>query len=227
MAKHGKKYVEAAKLVDRSKSYSVEEAVALVRKTSTVKFDASVEASFCLNVDPRHAEQQIRGAMVLPNGTGKTEKVLVIAEGDKAEEARQAGADYVGAQDMIDQIQKGWLDFDVIIATPNMMGKLGRLGRILGPKGLMPNPKTGTVTMNITQAVNDVKKGKVEYRVDKEGNIGCMIGKLSFTDEQLVQNYKALYDAILKARPSVVKGVYIKNAVLTSTMGPGVRLAHD
>ncbi|MBQ1304870.1 MAG: 50S ribosomal protein L1 [Erysipelotrichales bacterium] len=225
--KRGKKYVEAAKLVDRSMSYPIEEAVALVRKTNTVKFDASVEAAFRLNVDPRHADQQIRGAMVLPNGTGRTQKVLVIAEGPKAEEAKQAGADYVGAQDMLDEIAKGWLDFDVIIATPNMMGKLGRFGKLLGPKGLMPNPKTGTVTMDIAHAVNEVKKGKVTYRVDKQGNISCLIGKLSFTDAQLVENFKALYDQILRVRPAAVKGAYMKNVTVASTMGPGVRVAHD
>ncbi len=225
--KRGKKYVEAAKLVDRSMSYPIEEAVALVRKTNTVKFDASVEAAFRLNVDPRHADQQIRGAMVLPNGTGRTQKVLVIAEGPKAEEAKQAGADYVGAQDMLDEIAKGWLDFDVIIATPNMMGKLGRFGKLLGPKGLMPNPKTGTVTMDIAHAVNEVKKGKVTYRVDKQGNISCLIGKLSFTDAQLVENFKALYDQILRVRPAAVKGAYMKNVTVASTMGPGVKVAHD
>ncbi len=225
--KRGKKYVEAAKLVDRSMSYPIEEAVALVRKTNTVKFDASVEAAFRLNVDPRHADQQIRGAMVLPNGTGRSQKVLVIAEGPKAEEAKAAGADYVGAKDMLDEIAKGWLDFDVIVATPNMMGQLGRFGKILGPKGLMPNPKTGTVTMDVAHAVNEVKKGKVTYRVDKQGNISCLIGKLSFTDEQLVQNFKALYDQIQRVRPAAVKGAYMKSVTVASTMGPGVRVDHD
>ena len=225
--KRGKKYVEAAKLVDRSKNYPVDEAVALVRKTNVVKFDASVEVAFRLNVDPRHADQQIRGAMVLPNGTGKTQKVLVIAEGEKAEEARNAGADHVGAQDMLDEIGKGWLDFDVIIATPNMMGQLGKFGKVLGPKGLMPNPKTGTVTMDIAKAVEDVKKGKVEYRVDKEGNVSCMIGKLSFSDEQLAENYRALYEQIVKVRPAAVKGTYIKNITLASTMGPGIKVEQE
>jgi large subunit ribosomal protein L1 len=224
--KRGKKYVEAAKLVDRSMSYPIEEAVALVRKTNTVKFDASVEAAFRLNVDPRHADQQIRGAMVLPNGTGRSQKVLVIAEGPKAEEAKAAGADYVGAKDMLDEIAKGWLDFDVIVATPNMMGQLGRFGKILGPKGLMPNPKTGTVTMDVAHAVNEVKKGKVTYRTDKEGNIACMIGKTSFTAEQLAENWQALYDVILKARPAAVKGVYMKNVVLTSSMAPSIKIDH-
>ena len=225
--KRGKKYVEAAKLVDRSMSYPIEEAVALVRKTNTVKFDASVEAAFRLNVDPRHADQQIRGAMVLPNGTGRSQKVLVIAEGPKAEEAKAAGADYVGAKDMLDEIAKGWLDFDVIVATPNMMGQLGRFGKILGPKGLMPNPKTGTVTMDVAHAVNEVKKGKVTYRVDKQGNISCLIGKLSFTDEQLVQNFKALYDQIQRVRPAAVKGAYMKSVTVASTMGPGIKVDHD
>ena len=177
MAKVGKRFAEAAKLVDRSKTYAIEEAVALAKQTSTVKFDASVEVSFRLNVDPRHADQQIRGAMVLPNGTGKTQKVCVITQGAKEQEAKDAGADYVGGSELLDQISKGWFDFDVIVATPDMMGQLGKLGRLLGPKGLMPNPKTGTVTMDVAKAIEDIKKGKVEYRVDKEGNINLMIGK--------------------------------------------------
>lgn len=227
MAKKGKKYLEAAKKIDSTVAYSVEEAVKLVKETSFVKFDASVQASFNLNVDPRHADQQIRGAMVLPNGTGKTQKVLVVTQGAKEQEAKDAGADYVGGKDILEEIKKGWFDFDVIIATPDMMGELGKLGRILGPKGLMPNPKTGTVTMNVANAVNEVKKGKVTYRVDKEGNINVMIGKVSFTEEQLAENFKALYEVILRARPTAVKGAYMKNVVLSSAMGPGVKILAD
>ena len=225
MAKVGKRFAEAAKLVDRSKTYAIEEAVALAKQTSTVKFDASVEVSFRLNVDPRHADQQIRGAMVLPNGTGKSQKVCVITQGAKEQEAKDAGADYVGGSELLDQISKGWFDFDVIVATPDMMGQLGKLGRLLGPKGLMPNPKTGTVTMDVAKAIEDIKKGKVEYRVDKEGNINLMIGKLSFEDQALVENFKAIYSTIAKARPAAVKGTYIKNLVLSTTMGPGIRVA--
>lgn len=225
MAKVGKRFAEAAKLVDRSKTYAIEEAVALAKQTSTVKFDASVEVSFRLNVDPRHADQQIRGAMVLPNGTGKTQKVCVITQGAKEQEAKDAGADYVGGNELLDQISKGWFDFDVIVATPDMMGQLGKLGRLLGPKGLMPNPKTGTVTMDVAKAIEDIKKGKVEYRVDKEGNINLMIGKTSFEDQALVENFKAIYSTIAKARPAAVKGTYIKNLVLSTTMGPGIRVA--
>lgn len=225
MAKVGKKYAEAAKLVDRSKAYTIEEAVALAKQTSTVKFDASVEVSFRLNVDPRHADQQIRGAMVLPNGTGKSQKVCVITQGVKEQEAKDAGADYVGGSELLDQISKGWFDFDVIVATPDMMGQLGKLGRLLGPKGLMPNPKTGTVTMDVAKAIEDIKKGKVEYRVDKEGNINLMIGKTSFEDQALVENFKAIYGTIAKARPAAVKGTYIKNLVLSTTMGPGIHVA--
>ena len=225
MAKVGKKYAEAAKLVDRSKAYTIEEAVALAKQTSTVKFDASVEVSFRLNVDPRHADQQIRGAMVLPNGTGKSQKVCVITQGAKEQEAKDAGADYVGGSELLDQISKGWFDFDVIVATPDMMGQLGKLSRLLGPKGLMPNPKTGTVTMDVAKAIEDIKKGKVEYRVDKEGNINLMIGKTSFEDQALVENFKAIYGTIAKARPAAVKGTYIKNLVLSTTMGPGIHVA--
>ena len=225
MAKVGKRFAEAAKLVDRSKTYAIEEAVALAKQTSTVKFDASVEVSFRLNVDPRHADQQIRGAMVLPNGTGKTQKVCVITQGAKEQEAKDAGAAYVGGSELLDQISKGWFDFDVIVATPDMMGQLGKLGRLLGPKGLMPNPKTGTVTMDVAKAIEDIKKGKVEYRVDKEGNINLMIGKTSFEDQALVENFKAIYSTIAKARPAAVKGTYIKNLVLSTTMGPGIRVA--
>ena len=205
MAKVGKKYAEAAKKVDRSKTYSVAEAVKLAKETNTAKFDASVEVSFKLNVDPRHADQQIRGAMVLPHGTGKTQRVCVITQGPKEQEAKDAGADFVGGKELLEDIQKGWFDFDVIVATPNMMGELGKLGRVLGPKGLMPNPKTGTVTMDVAKAVEDIKKGKVEYRVDKEGNINLMIGKVSFDDEKLVDNFNAIYNTIVKARPAAVK----------------------
>ncbi len=223
----GKKYTEAKKLVDSSKLYTYEEAVALAKKTSTTKFDASVEVAFFLNVDPRKADQNIRGAIVLPNGTGKSQRVLVVAQGAKAEEAKAAGADVVGADDVIEQIQKGWMDFDVVVATPDMMGKLGRLGRILGPRGLMPNPKTGTVTMNVTQAVEEIKKGKVEYRVDKEGNVNCMIGKTSFSEEALAQNYKALYDQLMRVKPNTIKGAYIKKITVSTTMGPGIRVAAE
>ena len=225
--KKGKQYIAAAKQVERATLYPIEEAIALVRKTNFAKFDASVEVSFNLNVDPRHADQQIRGAMVLPNGTGRSQKVLVVTQGPKEKEAQDAGADFVGGKEILEDIKKGWFDFDVIIATPDMMAELGKLGKILGPKGLMPNPKTGTVTMDITKAVEDVKKGKVEYRVDKEGNINCLIGKLSFADEKLVENYKAIYDVLLRARPAVVKGIYMKNVVVSSTMSPGVKVARD
>ena len=214
-------------MIEKGKQYSISEAVKLVKETSKVKFDATVEVSFNLNVDPRHADQQIRGAMVLPNGTGRSQKVLVITQGAKEKEARNAGADFVGGKEMLDEIKKGWFDFDVIVATPDMMGELGKLGKILGPKGLMPNPKTGTVTMNVANAVEEIKKGKIEYRVDKEGNINCLIGKCSFTDEALVENYQALYGAIAKARPAAVKGNYVLNIVLSSTMGPGIKVLAD
>ena len=225
MAKFGKKYMEAAQKIDRSKLYPVDEAVKLAKETNTAKFDASVEVSFKLNVDPRHADQQIRGAIVLPNGIGKTQKVCVIAQGPKEQEAKDAGADFVGGKELLDQIAKGWFDFDVIVATPNMMGELGKLGRVLGPKGLMPNPKTGTVTMDVAKAVEDIKKGKVEYRVDKEGNINVMIGKVSFEEEKLAENFRTIYNAIAKARPAAVKGTYIKNLVISTTMGPGIHVA--
>ena len=224
MAKVGKKYSEAAKLVDRSKSYTIEEAIALIKKVSFEKFDASVEVAFNLNVDPRHADQQIRGAMVLPNGTGRTQRVCVIANGPQEQEAIAAGADFVGGKELIDKIKGGWFEFDVLVAIPSMMGELGKLGRILGPKGLMPNPKTGTVTMDVKKAVEDIKKGKVEYRVDKEGNINLLIGKKSFTDEQLVENFNAIKETIVRARPAAVKGTYIKNLTVSTTMGPGVKV---
>jgi len=225
MAKVGKRLLEAAKLVDKTKTYSVEEAIKLAKETSKVKFDASVEISYNLNVDPRHADQQIRGAMVLPNGTGKSQKVLVITQGAKEQEAKDAGADFVGGADMLEDIKNGWFGFDVIVATPDMMGQLGRLGRVLGPKGLMPNPKTGTVTMNVANAVEEIKKGKIEYRVDKEGNINVLIGKTSFTDEALVENFNSINDRIVKARPATVKGAYVKNCVISTTMGPGIKVA--
>lgn len=227
MAKFGKKYVEAAKKVDRSKTYSVAEAVKLAKETNTAKFDASVEVSFNLNVDPRHADQQIRGAMVLPHGTGKTQKVCVITQGPKEQEAKDAGADFVGGKELLDEMQKGWFDFDVIVATPNMMGELGKLGRVLGPKGLMPNPKTGTVTMDVTKAVNEVKAGKITYRTDKQGNVHVTIGKTSFDSEKLVENYRAIYDVLVKAKPSSAKGVYMRNIAVSSTMGPGVKVAAE
>jgi len=224
MAKKGKKYAEAAKLVDRAKAYDVSEAVALVKKTNTAKFDATVEVAFRLGVDPRKNDQQIRGAVVLPNGTGKTQRVLVFAKGEKAKEAEAAGADYVGDTDYINKIQQGWFDFDVIVATPDMMGEVGKIGRVLGPKGLMPNPKTGTVTFEVEKAIGEIKAGKVEYRVDKAGNIHVPIGKVSFEDEKLVENFTTMYDTILKAKPAAAKGVYVKNVAVTSTMGPGVKV---
>ena len=224
--KHGKKYVEAAKLVDRSQYYETAEAIALVKKTATAKFDETVELHLRTGCDGRHAEQQIRGAVVLPNGTGKTVKVLVFAKGPKVDEALAAGADYAGGDELIPKIQnEGWLDFDVVVATPDMMGVVGRLGKVLGPKGLMPNPKAGTVTMDVTKAVNDIKAGKIEYRLDKANIIHVPVGKASFTEEQLTQNYNALIDAILKAKPAALKGQYIKSATLTTTMGPGVRMS--
>lgn len=223
----GKKYKAAVAMVDSSKAYTYQEAVALAKKTSTTKFDSSVEVSFSLNVDPRQADQNIRGAMVLPNGTGKSQRVLVVTQGAKEEEAKQAGADIVGGKEIIEQIQHGWMDFDVIVATPDMMGQLGRLGKILGPRGLMPNPKTGTVTMNVANAIEEIKKGKVEYRVDKDGNINVMIGKVSFTEEALAENYKSLFDQIVKVKPSTVKGAYIKGITVSTTMGPGIKVSLD
>lgn len=223
--KRGKKYVEAAKLVDRAALYDTAEAIDLVQKTSTTKFDATVEAHIRLGVDSRHADQQVRGAVVLPHGTGKTVRVLVFAKGDKAEEALAAGADFVGAEDLIPKIQnENWFGFDVAVATPDMMGVVGRLGRVLGPKGLMPNPKAGTVTMDVTKAINEIKAGKVEYRADKAGNVQALVGKASFDEEKLKGNIRALFDQIVKARPASVKGVYMKSATICSTMGPGLHL---
>ncbi|MGG3449696.1 MULTISPECIES: 50S ribosomal protein L1 [Bacillaceae] len=224
MTKHGKKFQEAAKLVDRTKQYSVEEAIELVKKTSTVKFDATVEAAFRLGIDPKKADQQIRGALVLPNGTGKTQRVLVFAKGEKVKEAEAAGADYVGDSEYITKIQQGWFEFDVIVATPDMMGEVGKLGRVLGPKGLMPNPKTGTVTFDLEKALQEIKAGKVEYRADKAGNIHVPVGKVSFDNEKLVENFAAIFDTMLKVKPSAAKGVYMKNVSVTSTMGPGVKI---
>lgn len=224
MAKHGKKYLAALALVEATKLYPITDAIALAKKTNSTKFDASVELSFRLNVDPRHADQQIRGAVVLPHGTGRSQKVLVVTQGPKEKEALDAGADYAGGKEMLDKVKGGWFDFDVIVATPDMMAELGKLGKILGPKGLMPNPKTGTVTMDVAKAVTDIKKGKVEYRVDKEGNIAVLVGKVSFTDEQLQENIKTIYDLILRARPAAVKGHYMKNVVVTTTMGPGIKI---
>ena len=224
--KHGKKYVESAKLIDRASFYETEEAVALVKKSATAKFDETVEVHIRTGCDGRHAEQQIRGAVVLPNGTGKTVRVLVFAKGDKVAEAEAAGADYVGGEELIPKIQNdGWLDFDVVVATPDMMGVVGRLGKVLGPKGLMPNPKAGTVTMDVTKAINDIKAGKIEYRLDKTNIIHCPIGKASFTEEQLLQNLNTLLDALVKVRPSSLKGQYLKSITLATTMGPGVKLS--
>ena len=224
--KRGKKYVEAAKLYDKTQQYDVAEAVGIVKKTSTAKFDETVEAHIRLGVDGRHADQQIRGAVVLPHGTGKKVRVLVFAKGDKVAEAEAAGADFVGGDELIPKIQNdGWLDFDVVVATPDMMGVVGRLGKVLGPKGLMPNPKAGTVTMDVTKAVNDIKAGKIEYRLDKANIIHVPVGKASFTEEQLSENFNALMDAIVKAKPATLKGQYLKSVTLTTTMGPGVKVS--
>ena len=223
--KHGKKYVDSVKLIDHIKQYDPEEGMDLVVKTGKAKFDETVEISVRLGVDPRHADQQVRGAVVLPHGTGRTIRVLVIAKGDRAKEAEAAGADFVGAEDMIAKIQQeNWFDFDVCVATPDMMGLVGRIGRVLGPKGLMPNPKSGTVTMDVTKAVNEIKAGKVEYRLDKTAIIHCPIGKVSFGVEKLNENLKTLMDAINKAKPAAAKGTYIRSLYLSSTMGPSVRV---
>lgn len=222
--KHGKKYLEAVKAYDRRKLFDVNEAISLVKKNATAKFDETIELHLRTGCDGRHADQQIRGAVVLPHGTGKTVRVLVFAKGPKADEATKAGADYVGAEDLMTKIQGGWFDFDVVVATPDMMGIVGRIGRLLGPKGLMPNPKSGTVTMDVTKAVNEIKAGKVEYRLDKANIIHVALGKASFTEEQLSDNFRTLINVILKARPSSLKGQYLKSVTLTSTMGPGIRL---
>ena len=223
--KKGKKYLEASKLVEKGKLYTKEEAAKLVKETSITKFDASVELVMRLNLDTKKADQQLRGAIVLPNGTGKTKKVLVLAKGDAAKAAQEAGADYVGDMDLITKIEKeNWFDFDVMIATPDMMPVLGKLGKVLGPKGLMPNPKTGTVTLDTAKAVSDVKKGRVEYRTDSFGNVAVIIGKVSFTEEQLVENMHAFVSLILKSKPAAVKGEYVKNISIASTMGPGIKI---
>jgi large subunit ribosomal protein L1 len=221
----GKKYKDAAKLVDRSKLYDVNEAMELVTKTATAKFDETVEAHIKLGVDSRHADQQVRGAIVLPHGTGKSVKVLVFAKGPKAEEAKAAGADYVGEAELVQKIQgENWFDFDVVVATPDMMGVVGRLGKVLGPKGLMPSPKAGTVTMDVTKAVNEIKAGKIEYRLDKTNIIHCPIGKASFGAQKLQENFNALLGAVVKAKPSAAKGQYLRSVVVTSTMGPGIKV---
>ena len=223
--KRGKKYVEAAKQYERSQLYEVSDAVSLVKKVAVAKFDETIEVHIRTGCDGRHADQQIRGAVVLPHGTGKTVRVLVFAKNLKADEAQAAGADYVGAEELIPKIQnEGWLDFDVVVATPDMMGVVGRLGKVLGPKGLMPNPKAGTVTMDVTKAINDIKAGKIEYRLDKANIIHCPIGKASFTEEQLMENFNALMGAIIKAKPSTLKGQYLRSVTLSSTMGPGVKV---
>ena len=224
MAKHGKRYLEAAKKVDSTKFYSVDEAMKLAKETSYANFDATIEVAYNLNVDPKQADQQIRGALVLPNGTGKSKKVVVFAEGPQADQAKEAGADEVGSDDLVEKVQNGYLDFDVVIATPMMMAKVGRLGRILGPKGLMPNPKNGTVTMDVAKAVENQKAGQVEYRVDKQGLIHAPIGKASFDAEKLAQNFDALRDVILRARPASAKGQYVKSVAVSATFGPGIHL---
>ena len=226
--KKGKKYVEASKKIEKNKAYTKEEAISLVKETSTANFDASIEVAINLNLDTKKADQQLRGAIVLPNGTGKSNKVLVIAKGAQAQAAREAGADYVGDMDMLEKIEKeNWFDFDTMVATPDMMPQLGKLGKILGPKGLMPNPKTGTVTMDTKKAVEEVKKGRVEYRTDSYGNIHALIGKVSFDDNKLVENLDAFMNVILKSKPSTVKGKYVLNISLSSTMGPGVKISSE
>lgn len=224
MAKHGKKYVAAAKLVEIDKIYEPEEAVEIVQKTGTAKFDETVEVAFRLGVDPKHADQQLRGAVALPNGTGKNKKVLVFAKGDKIKEAEDAGADFVGSDELVQKIQGGWFDFDVAVATPDMMGVVGRLGKVLGPKGLMPNPKVGTVTLDVAQAVKEIKAGKIEYRTDKAGIVHLPVGKVSFSVDQLLENYFSLVDTIVKAKPAAAKGQYLRSITLSSTMGPGVKI---
>lgn len=225
MAHHGKKYADSAKLIERDKLYPVAEAVRLVKETAKAKFDETVEAHIRLGVDPRHADQQVRGTVVLPHGTGKTVRVAVFAKGEKAKEAEESGADFVGAEDLAEKITGGWTDFDVAVATPDMMGIVGKLGRILGPRGLMPNPKTGTVTMDIAKAIKEIKAGKVEYRVDKAGIIHVPIGKASFEEEKLAGNFRTLMGAIVKAKPAAAKGTYLKKISLAATMGPGVKVS--
>ncbi|RAL23236.1 50S ribosomal protein L1 [Thermoflavimicrobium daqui] len=222
MAKHGKKYLEALGKVDSEKQYDPIEALELIKSISTAKFDETIEAAFRLGVDTKRADQQVRGAVVLPHGTGKTKRVLVFAKGEKAKEAEQAGAEFVGDEDLINKVSQGWLDFDVVVATPDMMGQVGRLGRILGPKGLMPNPKTGTVTFEVAKAVQEIKAGKIEYRADKSGNVHAAIGKVSFDVEKLAENLQVLAETLIKAKPAAAKGTYMKNCTISSTMGPGV-----
>ena len=224
MAKRGKKFTEAAKLVDRTQVYNFKEAIELAKKTSTVNFDATVEVAFRLGIDTRKNDQQIRGAVVLPNGTGKTQRVLVFAKGEKLKEAEAAGADFVGDAEYITKIQQGWFDFDVIVATPDMMGEVGKIGRVLGPKGLMPNPKTGTVTFDVAKAVAEIKAGKVEYRADKAGIIHAPIGKVSFDNEKLEENFKTVFETVQKAKPAAAKGTYMKSVNVTTTMGPAVKV---
>lgn len=224
MAKASKKYLEALKQIDRDTTYDPSEAIGLVKKVASAKFDETVEVAVRLGVDPKKPDQQIRGAVVLPHGTGKTQRVLVFAKGDKAKEAEAAGADFVGDDDYINKIQQGWFDFDVVVATPDMMGTVGKLGRVLGPKGLMPNPKTGTVTFDVTRAIQEIKAGKIEYRVDKAGNIHAPIGKVSFEDGKLVENLQTVIDTLIKIRPAAVKGQYVRNVSVSSTMGPGIRI---
>lgn len=224
MAKHGKKYQQALEQVDRDKAYGPTEALDLVKKIAPAKFDETVEAAIRLNVDPKRSDQQVRGAVVLPHGTGKTKRVLVFAKGEKAKEAEAAGADYVGDEDLIEKVSQGWLDFDVVVATPDMMGQVGKLGRILGPKGLMPNPKTGTVTFEVEKAVSESKAGKIEYRVDKAGNVHAPIGKVSFETRELAENLETLIETLIKAKPPAAKGRYIRNVSVSSSMGPGIRV---
>jgi large subunit ribosomal protein L1 len=224
MPKFGKKYQEAQKLVEKHKLYDAEEAVELAKKTATAKFDESIEVAVRLGVDPKHADQQVRGAVVLPHGTGKTARVLVFSKGEKAKEAEAAGADYVGAEDLVAKIQAGWSDFDVAVATPDMMGMVGKLGKILGPKGLMPNPKVGTVTLDVTRAINEIKAGKIEYRTDKAGNIHAPIGKASFDADKLLANLHTLIDTLVKVKPAAAKGQYLRGITLSTTMGPGIKI---
>ena len=224
MAIHGKKYKEAAKLIDSKKLYDTEEAIALLKQAASAKFDETVEVAIKLGVDPKHADQQVRGAVVLPHGTGKTQTVLVFAKGEKAKEAEAAGADFVGADELVAKIQGGWTDFDVAVATPDMMGTVGRLGKVLGPKGLMPNPKVGTVTLDVTRAINEIKAGKIEYRTDKAGNIHAPIGKASFDDQKIIENFQTLVDTLIKVKPAAAKGQYMRSITVSTTMGPGVKV---
>jgi len=224
LKKRGKRYQEAAKLVDKSKQYDIAEAVTLLKETAKAKFDETVEVAFRLGVDPKHADQNIRGAVVLPHGTGKTQRVLVFAKGEKVKEAEAAGADYIGDADIIQKINDGWFDFDVIVATPDMMAEVGKLGRVLGPKGLMPNPKTGTVTFEVEKAVQEIKAGKVEYRVDKAANLHVPVGKISFDNDKLVENIETIIETIVKVKPQSSKGTYLRNVSITSTMGPGLKV---